>query len=355
MTASLDIELTRKCNLRCDYCFVGWSRDWTSSMPPAVAHQIVREGAGLFPVLHFTGGEAFAYRDLFELVEAGLDLDYPEILINTNGTLLTPAIAQRLAGYGRRMHISVSLDGPQTIHDSVRGEGMYRRASQSIDDLLAAGVRVTVMSVVTPTVLAGLPDFVAELFRAHPGIVGVTLFPVGVGPEGSQKPGAKLSPLTPQELQALALAVALLYRTGYPVGVAAYPIINPLLAAFGYPASQLYQCTAGRGRVCVHADLTVSTCHPVKDPVYGMWQSGLFERLHEFPAHRRMATRDFDGCRTCALQEQCGHCRAFVTGSGQPLYGNDQLCHEALRPIINLEPIIHAPLSNHLRTVEESA
>jgi radical SAM protein with 4Fe4S-binding SPASM domain len=348
MTASLDIEVTRKCNLRCDYCFVGWSRDWTSNMPPAIAYQIVREGAGLFPVLHFTGGEAFAYRALFDLVEAGLELDYREILINTNGTLLTPAIAARLAGYGARLHISVSLDGPQPTHDAVRGAGMYERASQGIDFLLAAGVRVTVMSVVTPAVLPALPDFVPQLFSYHPGIVGVTLFPVGVGPEGSQKPGAKLSPLTPGELRELALAVALLYRAGYSVGVAAYPIINPLLTAYGYPTSKLYQCTAGRGRVCVHADLSVSTCHPVKDPVYGTWQPGLLRRLHEFPAHQRMATRDFDGCRTCKLQEACGHCRAFVTGAGQPLYGNDRICHEALRPIIELVPVVRTPAGGYL-------
>jgi MoaA/NifB/PqqE/SkfB family radical SAM enzyme len=334
MSASLDIELTRQCNLRCDYCFVGWSRDWTSMMPLDVAHQIIEEGAGLFPVLHFTGGEPFAYRGLFELIEAGLALDYGEVLINTNGTLLNEKNVGRLAELGPRIHVSVSLDGPEPIHDPVRGAGRFRQAARGIDLLLAAGVRVTVMSVVTPAVLGCLATFVPELFRAHPGIVGVTLFPVGVGPEGTQKPGVKLQPLTPSQLRELALVVVLLYRTGHNVGVAAYPIINPLLSAFGYPRSRLYQCTAGRGRVCVHADLTVSTCHPVKDPVYGSWQSGLFHRLHEFPAHQRMASRDFEGCRSCRLQEDCGHCRAFVTGAGLTLYDNDKICRDALIPLL---------------------
>jgi MoaA/NifB/PqqE/SkfB family radical SAM enzyme len=331
---SLDIELTRKCNLRCDYCFVGWSRDWVSQMPIEIAHQIVAEGAGRFPTLHFTGGEAFVYRGLFELIEAGLALEYSEILINTNGTFLTEEVAQRLGSYGPRMHISVSLDGPEVLHDPIRGPGRYREAAAGIDRLLAAGVRVTVMTVVTPPVLRVLPSFVQSLYEAHPGIVGITFFPVGVGPEGSQKPGVALASLTPGELRELALATTLLYRTGYNVAVAAYPIINPLLAAFGYPKDRLYQCTAGRGRVCVHADLSVSTCHPVKDPVYGQWQAGLLSRLHEFPGHQQMGRRDFDGCRTCALQEACGHCRAFVTGNGAPLYGNDGVCREVLPQVI---------------------
>lgn len=334
MSASLDIELTRQCNLRCDYCFVGWSRDWTSVMPVHIAHEIIAEGAGLYPVLHFTGGEPFAYRALFELIDAGLRLDYPEIMVNTNGTLINSTVVGKLANLGPHLHITVSLDGPEHIHDPVRGAGRYRQTAAAIDALLAAGVRVTIMSVVTPAVLETLSSFLPGLFRAHPGIVGVTLFPVGVGPEGTQKAGSKLNRLAPAQLRELALAVALFYRTGYNVGVAAYPIINPLLRAFGYPTARLYQCTAGRGRVCVHADLTVSTCHPVKDPVYGTWQVGLLHRLHEFPGHAKMTNRDFEGCTSCALQEECGHCRAFVTAAGEPLYGNDKICREVLPPVL---------------------
>jgi radical SAM protein with 4Fe4S-binding SPASM domain len=118
------------------------------------------------------------------------------------------------------------------------------------------------------------------------------------------------------------------------VGVGAYPVINPLLMALGYPASKLYQCTAGRGRICVHADLTVSTCHPVKDPVYGSWKPGLLARAGGTRAHARMEQRDFDGCRTCSLQEACGNCRAFVTAAGAPLYGNDGVCDEVLSGIV---------------------
>src|SRR5262249_26294143 len=55
MTGMLDLELTRRCNLRCEYCFVGWSRDWTSDLPRESALAIVEEGAGAFTTLHLTG------------------------------------------------------------------------------------------------------------------------------------------------------------------------------------------------------------------------------------------------------------------------------------------------------------
>jgi radical SAM protein with 4Fe4S-binding SPASM domain len=188
--------------------------------------------------------------------------------------------------------------------------------------------------VVTPAVLADLAQFLRGLSAELPGLAGFTLFPVGVGPVGSQKPGADLRNLTSDELRELALTVALLYRTGISVGIGAYPIVNPLLLAFGYPRSALYQCTAGRGRVCVHADLTVSPCHTVKEAVYGTYRPGLLRDLRAAAtpagAHERLASRDFEGCSACQHNEVCGHCRAYVAASGEPLFGNDGACHDVI-------------------------
>lgn len=330
MSGSLDLELTRRCNLRCDYCFVGWSRDWTSDMPLDTALQIVEEGAGLFGMLHITGGEPFAYRGLFEVIEAGLRADYREVLINTNGTMLPPETLGRLASYGPRVALSVSLDGPERVHDAARGAGRFREAMAGLKGLLDRGVRSSVMTVVTPEVLRELVSFLGDLRREARGLAGVTLFPVGVGPSGTQKPGSDLRPLTADELRELAFAVTLLYRLGMTVGIGAYPIVNPLLLELGYPASELYQCTAGRGRVCVHADLTVSPCHPVKEAVYGAYRPGLLRRLGEVAAHGRLARREFEGCSSCEHNAQCGHCRAFVAASGGSLFGNDGVCGEVL-------------------------
>lgn len=333
MKRSLDLELTRRCNLRCDYCFVGWSRDWHTDMPLPTALRVVSEGAGLFPMLHITGGEPFAYSSLFEVIEAGLRHGYEEILVNSNGTMLTPEIVRRLASYGDRLAISVSLDGPEPTHDAARGEGRFQAALSGLSALLGRGVRASVMTVITPVVLANLTQFLRDLWGQLPGLAGFTLFPVGVGPLGSQKPGADIRSLTPDELRELALTVALLYRTGIPVGIGAYPIVNPLLLAFGYPRSALYQCTAGRGRVCVHADLTVSPCHPVKEPVYGTYRPGLLRELRAAApkgSHDRLARRDFEGCDACQHNEVCGHCRAFVAASGEPLLGNDGACREVI-------------------------
>lgn len=334
---SLDVELTRRCNLRCDHCFVGWSRDWHTDLPEDIAAAIVDEGAGLFPTLHFTGGEPFAYRAIFDLIERAALRGYDHVLINTNGTFLTPDVLGRLAPFRDRLHLTVSLDGPEPLHDRVRGPGRFREADDGLARALDSGIACTVMTVVTPDVLATLAPFATSLARRHPRLTGITLFPVGVGPGGTQKPGVPLRALTPDHVRELVLVVALLFRAGLPIGIGAYPIVNPMLAALGYPEDRLYQCTAGRGRLCVHADRSVSTCHPVRDPVYGQWRPGLFRELHAVAAHARIAARAFEGCETCGHREACGHCRAFVTASGASLFGNDHACHDLL-PIAERPP-----------------
>lgn len=330
MERMLDLEVTRRCNLRCDYCFVGWSRDWKSHMAYETAEAIVREGAGRFDTFHVTGGEPLAWKGLFDLVDLAMSLGYRSALINTNGTLLDDEAIARLAAHHGRVAISVSFDGPRELHDPIRGEGCFDRSDANMRRALAAGVPVTVMTVVTPAVLAVLPDFLVERHRSHPRIMGVTLFPVGVGPSGTQKPGATIDKLAPSDIQLLAAQVALATRAGLRVQVGAYPMINPLLRELGYPEALLYQCTAGRGRVCVHADLGVSSCHPVRQPIYGTWRPGLFDRIPGLDVHRRMGERDYDGCRSCPEKESCGHCRAFVTASVDDFFGNDLLCHDVV-------------------------
>ena len=49
--------------------------------------------------------------------------------------LLTPEALGRLASYGRRVALSVSLDGPERVHDAARGQGRFREAMAGLKGL----------------------------------------------------------------------------------------------------------------------------------------------------------------------------------------------------------------------------
>jgi radical SAM protein with 4Fe4S-binding SPASM domain len=330
----LDLEVTRQCNLRCRHCFVGWSRDWTAQMPEAIARAVIADGEPFFLTLHICGGEPFVYGAINPLNGWALECGYEKVQINSNGTAISPTMVDQLAAFGPRLSLSVSIDGLAPHHDAIRGPGRHRQTSECLRALLAAGIGTGVKTVVTPEVLRELGPFLGALLREHPNIESVILFPVGVGPAGTQHPDLEVRPLSPAELRELALQVALMARGSFPVGIGAYPIVNPLLLQMKYPAGQLYRCLAGRGRVCVHADLSVSTCHPVRMPVYGTWREGLFGDLASFPLHAQLADRRYAGCADCEHKEICGHCRAFVMASGRDLCDNDFVCRAVLDPTV---------------------
>jgi MoaA/NifB/PqqE/SkfB family radical SAM enzyme len=85
------------------------------------------------------GGEPFLFPGIIELLNyiAGKDMG---IAIDTNGTML--------AGYAEdivrvpKLHLTVSVDGPETVHDAVRGvPGCFARIRENVDALLEAEKR----------------------------------------------------------------------------------------------------------------------------------------------------------------------------------------------------------------------
>src|SRR5262249_14905981 len=148
---------------------------------------------------------------------------YQRVMINSNGTMLDDERIARLSQMPGPISISISLDGPAPLHDRVRGSGRFSQSKECLRRLHERGIEAHVMTVVTPDVLRALPGFLFDLYAELPGLSEVTLFPVGVGPAHTQKPGAQLRPLDPEELRQLCLVVAMAERFGMPASIGAYP------------------------------------------------------------------------------------------------------------------------------------
>ena len=151
---SVAIEVTAHCQQKCAYCYNAWREDNGAGMEAGSAkklHARVEKLLSAVDVDHvtITGGEPFARRDLFEL----LDLVKSKgvgIQIISNGGLVDDALAARLAPYGVS-YVQVTLDGPTAeLHDEhVGGEGHYAKTLRGIAALRGAGVPVVGCTVVT--------------------------------------------------------------------------------------------------------------------------------------------------------------------------------------------------------------
>jgi MoaA/NifB/PqqE/SkfB family radical SAM enzyme len=140
----------------------------------ARAAELLAEARGLgAEVFAPCGAEIFMRKDTPELLEEAGRLGYREIVVVTNGMLLARH-ARRLSRI-EALKLHVSIDGPEEVHDRLRGVGSYRAALEGLRAAIGAGIPVGLQAVLMKPTLATL-GHVVDLARDH-GIAQVACQP----------------------------------------------------------------------------------------------------------------------------------------------------------------------------------
>lgn len=134
----LQLILTTKCNLRCKMCGVWKIQE--EELDSFYVKKLIDDTykMGNLKEVYFTGGEALLRKDIFDLIKYVNDF-YPNLwtTVNTNGTLLTRQMIDRLIDSELRT-LSISIDSPVAkIHNALRGEGVFERVVEMIEYLNA--------------------------------------------------------------------------------------------------------------------------------------------------------------------------------------------------------------------------
>lgn len=122
---TVNLYPTLRCNLRCAMCFARFMHS-PNELPPRWWTGLIRRMHAFAPRLHLSGGEPLLYPGIDELLAA---IGRGEFLchLTTNATLLEEHAAEIVQA--RVSRVDVSLDGPEYIHDRIRGvAGTYRKA-----------------------------------------------------------------------------------------------------------------------------------------------------------------------------------------------------------------------------------
>ena len=122
----VSINLTLRCNLTCTMCTTCYdSPELSFSEICGIIDQTAEWGVEVFNPL---GGEPFMRADLLNIIEYAVRKGF-YVTITTNGTLITPSRAQKIASIPNdRLHFNFSLDGDQVCNDQIRGDGMFNKA-----------------------------------------------------------------------------------------------------------------------------------------------------------------------------------------------------------------------------------
>lgn len=136
-------NVTRRCNLKCVHCYahakdMAFEDELTTDEGKRLIDDLAAFGA---PVILFSGGEPLARKDLPELAEYAVQKGMRAV-ISTNGTLITPEVAQTLKRIGLS-YVGISLDGMEAVNDKFRGvPGAFKKAMAGIENCKAAGIKV---------------------------------------------------------------------------------------------------------------------------------------------------------------------------------------------------------------------
>ena len=170
--AGVVYEATMRCNLKCDFCYVGdllnLEGEWREELTADALGKAFPAKRGL--QVSLTGGEVFVRKDVEQLLELFRQKGYTCGYLTTNGTAITEARAAAvadlaLAGFVR--HISVSIDGPGELHDAARGvKGTFERTATGLRRLQEAArakgapLKVSINTTVTRESLGALDRMV---------------------------------------------------------------------------------------------------------------------------------------------------------------------------------------------------
>jgi len=139
------VYMTGGCNLACQHCWITPTYQTHGDTGGHISYELlslaIEEGIPLgLNSIKLTGGEPLLHPDFIKIVDL-ISEKKLALRIETNGVLVTEAIAQYLKKSTTLKHISISLDGATaSTHDQFRGvKGSYEKALQGIRYLVEAG------------------------------------------------------------------------------------------------------------------------------------------------------------------------------------------------------------------------
>ena len=317
-------EVTRKCNLRCRYCYISASTAEADELTTREALDLCGQLIEM-EVFHVTlsGGEPLTRLDVYDIIsklrQAGIN-----VFLNSNGTLIDADIARRLKDAG--VHgVAISLDGvTRETHEKVRlPRGSFERALRGIDVLRASEIPVGIQTTITTDNYHEMPELAAFcLERGLPGVKFSRVSPVGRGRDNYRELGLGYD-------EAMALVRELLQLRNEYRGRLRIDFGENLLSAF-LPEDEITQnaagldeyvmeCEAGRSKCSISPSGDVRPCEFFTTPEYfaGNIRENPFAAIWRNSEVFQYFRSDelYSGCTVC--EKQCsGRCPAAAVAAG---------------------------------------
>ncbi len=339
-------NLTRRCNLRCKHCYEtagplrhGADDELELDEKLEVIDQLAES---YVPTLSFSGGEPLSHPHFWPVAEAAREKGL-YLSLNTNGTLITPEVAARLAKLDFA-YAGVSLDSAfRDQHDEFRGvTGSWDRTVEGIRHLADHSVDTILSFTVTNRNYTQLP----AMFRLAEELKMSKVMVYNFVPTGRGRENLQYDLTAEQREEALDMIYEYSESGGSVCSTApqygrkcaemGHPELTPLAHTGSGKAKSLQilaeivgGCGVGRAYLALQPDGVVTPCVYMpdvrigsirEDSLLNIWKNS--DLLASLAAHE-----DLKGnCGVCEHRAVCGGCRARAYAYFGDFKGPDPGC-----------------------------
>jgi radical SAM protein with 4Fe4S-binding SPASM domain len=308
-------ELTYRCNLECRHCYVGrpavnvGPEELETDQVFHILDQLAEAGC---LNIGFTGGEPFLRKDIFEIIEYARKKGF-NVVVLTNGTLITPKGADRLKELGpNKIDISFHTPNRDTFDWFTRKAGAYKKVLRSIGLLRKRGIEVflkTTAMTINKDDLVKIRHLAVERYGAHFRLSrevtpawdgGKENLIFALGPEETFRMMEIIKEDTEAEFEKLE-ALEKKERSAK----------TPKRKIYRRKHDRLFRCGAGRTEVVISPYGDIRLCLDIPDPQYSILDGSFPESWKKLTNYARdTLPGPTYQCRECSLLQYCDWCPA---------------------------------------------
>ncbi len=321
-------DFTHTCNLRCIHCYMDAQKPLPDELDTDEAKHLVEElaDAGVV-VIAFSGGEPLMRKDFFEVAAHAHKNDI-YVALATNGTLVTPVMAERIRDAGVE-YVEISVDGKDAeSHDAMRGiPGAFDRTIAGVKNSVAAGFYTCIATTVTRANYTEVPEIYG--LASDLGVNRFMCFNFIPTGRGAGMAGQDISP--EERMNLMRYLMARTREGSGPEALTTAPQIAPaaLAGEGGVPVGHFYAgeaiegktglladfiggCGAGRLYCSIEPEGNVQPCVFMPIVVGNVRDAPFLDIWHSSEVLQKLRDRSLlsGACANCRNKYICGGCRA---------------------------------------------
>ncbi len=171
------LEVTNNCNIKCRHCYGEYGDKNIVNMPLDLGYKLLEELEELgVKIIEFTGGDVTVYSDFARLLRKALSLKFSNIAVLTNGVAVSEELFQTILENKERIVVQIDLHSLNNEYYDwfTQTKGQLKKVKDNIKRFADAGVRIKVVTIVTPNNVDELVDIADWVYRHNVHMFGIS-------------------------------------------------------------------------------------------------------------------------------------------------------------------------------------